>query len=81
MICAAAIFSGLMTALVTGQTGPKPGIAQVGDDGIVIEDVTLISPQRQAPLPHASILIRDGRIALIGTGLIAGPHAQPLRFE
>lgn len=44
-------------------------------DGIVIDDVTLISPERQIPLPHAVVVIRDGRIADIGTDLVAGPAA------
>jgi imidazolonepropionase-like amidohydrolase len=45
------------------------------DDALIIEDVTVISPERTAPLPHASVVIRDGRIAEIGTSLVAGPHA------
>jgi Amidohydrolase family len=51
---------------------PKP---KVVDDGTVIEDVTLISPERQAPLAHATVVIRKGRIAEIGTDLVGGPHA------
>jgi cytosine/adenosine deaminase-related metal-dependent hydrolase len=46
------------------------------DDGIVITDVTLISPERQAPLLHADVVIRNGRIAEIWTGLVVGPHAR-----
>ncbi|HEX7486411.1 MAG TPA: hypothetical protein VF332_09675 [Vicinamibacterales bacterium] len=45
-------------------------------DGTVIEDVTLISPERQIPLPHATVVIRGGRIAEIGTDLVAGPRAK-----
>jgi imidazolonepropionase-like amidohydrolase len=41
----------------------------------VIEDVTLISPERKGPLEHATVVIRDGRIVEIGTKLAAGPHA------
>jgi imidazolonepropionase-like amidohydrolase len=37
---------------------------QPGD--IWIQDVTLISPERPAPLPHAHIVIRDGRIVSAG---------------
>ena len=54
----------------TGSANPK-----VVDDGIVIEDVTLISPERQSPLPHISVVIRSGRIAQIAPGLVAGLHA------
>jgi imidazolonepropionase-like amidohydrolase len=53
-----------------------PATRKVVDDGIVIEDVTLISPERQAPVPHISVVIRDGRIVQIGTDLVAGPHAK-----
>ena len=49
---------------------------KVVDDGMVIEDVTLISPERSSPLPHASVVIRDGRIAEIAIHLVAGPHAK-----
>jgi imidazolonepropionase-like amidohydrolase len=42
----------------------------------LIEDVTLISPERATPLEHADVLIRDGKIAGIGTNLVAGQHAQ-----
>jgi imidazolonepropionase-like amidohydrolase len=48
---------------------------QVVDDGIVIEDVTLISPERPSPVAHVSVVIRNGRIAQIAPGLVAGPHA------
>jgi imidazolonepropionase-like amidohydrolase len=49
---------------------------KVVDEGVVIEDVTVISPERQAPLPHATVVLREGHIAEIGTNLVAGPHAK-----
>jgi hypothetical protein len=49
---------------------------KVVDDGIVIEDVTLISPERAAPLPHTTVVIRDGKIAGIAANLVGGSHAQ-----
>ena len=49
---------------------------QVADDGTVIEDVTLISPERMTPLRHATVLILDGKIAAVGTRSIAAPHAR-----
>jgi hypothetical protein len=65
-----------VVALVLGLGSCGRSVTQrVVDDGIVIEDVTLISPERQAPLPHVAVVIRDGRIAEIGTGMVAGPHA------
>ncbi len=32
-----------------------------------IRDVTLVSPERQTPLPHAHVVVRDGRIASVST--------------
>src|SRR5713226_1347377 len=45
------------------------------NDGTVIENVSLISPERPSPVPHVSVVIRNGRIAQIAPGLVAGPHA------
>jgi len=59
------------TKTSSGAVAPK-----VVDGGIVIEDVTLISPERQFPLRHAVVVIRAGRIAQVGTDLTAGPHAK-----
>ena len=38
--------------------------------------MTLISPERIAPLLHADVVLLDGKIAEIGTNLAAGPHAR-----
>jgi imidazolonepropionase-like amidohydrolase len=43
---------------------------------IVIENVTLISPERTAPLPHANVVIRDGRIVAVGQKAGAGASAN-----
>ncbi len=72
LLCAA----GLACCLAFAGAQARPDAAKVVDDGIVIEDVTLISPERPAPLPHAAVVIRNGKIAEIGTSLVAGPHAQ-----
>lgn len=74
----------LMAILASFSTGASksnaqqsvPSAQRVVDDGIVIEDVTLISPERSAPLLHASVVIRNGVIAEIGANLVAGPHAR-----
>src|SRR5882724_11641653 len=47
-----------------------------GLDGVVIEDVTLVSPERPAPMEHADVIVRDGRIAQIGSGLAASSRAR-----
>jgi imidazolonepropionase-like amidohydrolase len=46
------------------------------DDGMIIENATVISPERLAPLTHADVLIRDGRIVGVGRHLAAGPRAR-----
>lgn len=69
----AATVLGLLTTVAAAQLSKS---AKAVDDGIVIEDVTLISPERQAPVPHAAVVIRGGRIAEIGSNLVAGPHAK-----
>jgi len=43
---------------------------------IVIENVTVISPERRAPLPHATVVIREGKIVAVGTHVAAGAHAR-----
>jgi len=65
--------SGLTAAIAGAQAAKSP---KVVDDGVVIEDVTVISSERQAPLPHAAVVIRDGRIAEVAANLVAGPHAK-----
>src|SRR4029453_11563304 len=52
--------------------------AKTVDDGIVITDVTLISPERKVPLPHVGVVIRGDRIAEIGSDLVAGSHAKQI---
>jgi hypothetical protein len=81
---AAVVLMGLLATFAGAQTAQKPaGIALASnarpagtsaqrliDDGTIIENVTLISPERVAPLLHADVVIRNGRIA--ETKLIVG---------
>jgi imidazolonepropionase-like amidohydrolase len=53
---------------------PSAAAPDAADAVTLLEDVTLISPERSAPLVHHDVVIRDGRIAEIGTHLIARPH-------
>lgn len=62
--------------LLSGGGSSAAPAQRVVDDGTVIENVTLLSPERAIPLLHASVVIRDGRIAEVGTNLTAGPHAR-----
>lgn len=88
-ICAAGAVMGLLATLAGAQTVPKsdggahPSEARqaasgqwVTDDGTVIKNVTLISPERPNPMLHADVIIRDGRITKIGTNLDAGPRSR-----
>jgi imidazolonepropionase-like amidohydrolase len=65
-----------LTALIVLNVGSAARAQRVVDEGMVIENVTLISPERPAPLVHADVVLRDGRIAEIGTNLVPGPHAR-----
>jgi imidazolonepropionase-like amidohydrolase len=89
-VCAAAALIAFWTTFAAAQTpqkstgnllqsDAKPALSRTQrlvDDGTVIENVTLISPERNTPLLHADVVIRNARIAEIGTNLVAGPHAR-----
>jgi len=64
----------VLTALIV--LGSPVHARRVVDQGIVIENVTLISPERATPLLHADVVIRDGRIVEVSTNLVAGPHSR-----
>ena len=66
----------ILTALVVLHVGSGAHAQRVIDQGVVIENVTLISPERVTPLLHADVVLRDGRIAEIGIKLVPGPHAR-----
>jgi hypothetical protein len=56
----------LAAACASRATKTTPARAQ-DDAGVVwIRDVTVVSPERSAPLPHAHVLCRGGRIAWVG---------------
>jgi imidazolonepropionase-like amidohydrolase len=76
ILWAAAAITGLSTPLAGAQAADKSTAKRAIDNGTVIENVTLISPERAVPLLHASVVIRDGRIAEIATNALAGPHAR-----
>lgn len=65
-----------LTALVALSVGSAAQAQRVVDQGIVIENVTLISPERAAPMLHADVVLRNGRIAQIATNLALSPHAR-----
>jgi imidazolonepropionase-like amidohydrolase len=66
----------VLTTLIGLNVGFTAHAQRVADQGILIENVTLISPERDTPLLHARVVIRDGRIVQVGTNPIAGPHAR-----
>ena len=70
-----------LIAFIVPSVGSAANPQRVVDQGVVIENVTLISPERPAPLLHADVALRDGRIAEIGTNLVPAPMPkQTLRF-
>jgi hypothetical protein len=81
-ICASVAVMCLLTTLAGAQTAKKSAgltaatAQRLVDDGTVIENVTLISPERASPLLHAAVVIRNGRIAEISQNLIGGSHAR-----
>ena len=42
----------------------------------LIQDVTLISPERASPMPYADVLLENGKIVKIGRKLVAGLNVQ-----
>ena len=62
--------SAVVGSLLASAKADQPNV-----EGTVIKNVTVISSERSAPLTHASVVIRNGRIAEIGTDLAADLHA------
>ncbi len=48
------------------------------NDGLVITNVTIISPERSKPLENATVVIRGDRIAQIGTDLVVTSHVRKI---
>lgn len=67
--------SAIVAALIA-VLGASPGAAQESAAPVLIENVTLISPERARPRPGADVLIRDGRIARIGSNIRVGRDAR-----
>ena len=72
------LFVRILTALIILNVWSAAQAQRVIHQGTVIENVTLISPERATPLLHANVAIRDGRIVEIGTNLVAGPQARKI---
>jgi imidazolonepropionase-like amidohydrolase len=70
------LLASTLTALIVLSVGSAAQAQRVVDQGILIENVTLLSPERAASLLHADVVLRDGRIFEIGTNLAPGPHVR-----
>src|SRR5262245_22399488 len=70
------LLAGILTALTVLNVGHARHTQRRVDQDIVIKNVTLISPERSAPLLNADVIIRDGRIIEVGTKLAADPHVR-----
>jgi imidazolonepropionase-like amidohydrolase len=66
---------GSMAATAEAQRSKAPARA---DPGTIIQNVTLISPERKAPLAHADVLLTNGKIARIGIKLVSGPGVRKI---
>jgi hypothetical protein len=62
----------LLAYACVAQTVSKQSASSDPLSGLVISDVTVISPERAAPLEHAHVNIRDGRIEEVSGQLRAG---------
>jgi len=67
--------SALVGSHLASGNADKPHVV---DEGTVIKNVTIVSSERSTPLAHASVVMRNGRIAEIGTDLVAGPQAKQI---
>lgn len=66
-----------LVALVLNFSAPSNAAeTNVGAGATVISNVTVISPERSAPLAHALVVICDGKIAQVGTTLVADAHVK-----
>ncbi len=74
------LFLASLAALLVLNTGSAADARRIIDHSVIIQNVTLISPER-APLLHADVVIRDGKITEIGNHLIAPPHAQRINGD
>src|SRR5688500_1157823 len=55
------------------------GAASAAAEPLLIENVTLVSPELAQPLGNRHVLIRDGRIAVVSaTPIVAPPNARRL---
>jgi len=68
-----------MLAALSGCVGHEqvvsPTSAAPASHDVWIRDVTVVSPERSAPLAHAHVVLRDGRILSVGTVPPAAPGA------
>jgi imidazolonepropionase-like amidohydrolase len=71
-------FSKKLTALLMLGAVSSAQIQTTIAQDILIKNVTLISPERAAPMLHADVLLQNGKIAKIGDKLLAGQNAQKI---
>ena len=66
------VYEAAILATVVGSGAP----AQATGGNLVIRNVTVISPERAAPLSRADVVIRDGRIAVVGRDVAVDPGTR-----
>ena len=69
-------FAIMVTATILALGAQRGWSQPARDNGLLIRNVTLISPERRVQVEHADVLVRDGRIAALGQRL-AAPMGAP----
>src|SRR6186713_3224798 len=70
-----ALILGTPPSLTAGAVAAAPASANSGD--LLIEHVTVISPQLSQPLPDRNVLVLNGRITQIGGNTVTAPAGTP----
>jgi imidazolonepropionase-like amidohydrolase len=65
-----------LTALSLLSTSLATPVQAASAGNVLVQNVTLISPERATPLLHIDVLLQNGRIARIGSKLHSGPQTQ-----
>lgn len=72
----AALLLSALSSFITFNASAATSVPATGSD-LLIEHVTVISPQLERPLPDRNVLVLKGRIAKIGGKTVTAPAATP----
>lgn len=66
----------ITVGLVIAALGCLASAGAAAADDLLIKNVTIVSPEREAPSAATNVLVRDGRIVAIGRELPQGIHGS-----